>query len=561
MFSAFRRVVGIGAGAVALALALSPVAAAQGGAENWHNAHRLGGSRAFYTPPLKTAASLKQMAAKKGMAEDIREVLRESGIPETADAVIATLAGATSSVKGGSCSDATPADGVIVECEVQPGSTLLWMAYRPTLRKGHRAPERLEYVRWAGKKPFEAYLFRVTNDYKIYTFIVPKPCANLSLMSVKEIEGEPASISVDRVCDPNGTLHETVRASGRDLARVQRVSVTINGQPAGEMTAPSWTFTSNKSGDYTFDATDTRGRPYAVTPRTAHVDACPLPAPPRKPTVVAPTCKVALSFVRVKGGYEITVDATRSTTGTSEVAPAVTVDLRDDTGAAVGQTLTLDSSLTAKNTVRKPGTYRATATVSTPRAVETGGYRYEGTATCEDSVTIEKPAGQVSVFVDALVGKDRRVRPVDDRTTIGGGPVIANSGPTDFAQCSPLVGVKVGVAKRFHNDWEIAGAAGIAVSLVTDNNEVREHEVMADIEANKYLNSGVFLGTGLSLWDVTHSDTFTPAWMLHFGVPLGNHPTHQAYFLVEGRLFFDHIDDIQNNYQFWGGVRIHFGRH
>ena len=43
---------------------------------------------------------------------------------------------------------------------------------------------------------------------------------------------------------------------------MQRVSVAINGQPAGELTAPSWTFTSNKPGDYTFEATDAKGRSY-----------------------------------------------------------------------------------------------------------------------------------------------------------------------------------------------------------------------------------------------------------------------------------------------------------
>jgi hypothetical protein len=45
--------------------------------------------------------------------------------------------------------------------------------------------------------------------------------------------------------------------------------------------------------------------------------------------------------------------------------------------------------------------------------------------------------------------------------------------------------------------------------------------------------------------------------MLHFGVPLATHPKHPLYFLGEGRLFFDHIDDISNNYQFWVGVRVH----
>jgi hypothetical protein len=548
MFSAFRRVFAIGTGAVVLALALAPVAAAQGGgAETWYNARRLGGSMAFYKPPLRTAAGLKQMAAKKGVAEDIRAVLRESGIPETADAVIATLAGATSSVKGGFCSDATPADGIIVECDVQPGSTLLWMAYRPNARKGNRTPGRLENVRWAGTKPFGAFLFRVTNDYKIYTFIVPKPCANMSLMSVKEIEGEPVGISVDRVCDPKGNLRETIRASGRDLERVQRVSVAINGQPAGELTAPSWTFTSNRSGDYTFDAIDTKGRPYPVTPRTAHVDACPLPEPPRKPTVVQPTCNVVLSAVRVKGGYEITVDATRSTTGTSEVAPAVTVALRDDTGAAVGQTLTLDSSLTGKIMVRQPGTYRATATVSTPRVVEAGGNRYEGTVTCEESVTIEKPIGHVSVFIDALAGKERRVRPIEGTNL-------------EFAQCSPLLGLKFGVAKRFQNQWELAGVVGVAISLVTDDQKVNESALFVDAEVNKYLSGGSFIGTGLSLWDLTRRDTFTPAWLLHFGLPLTKNANHPVFFIGEGRLFFDHIGDVRNNYLLWGGVRVHFGK-
>ena len=114
------------------------------------------------------------------------------------------------------------------------------------------------------------------------------------------------------------------------------------------------------------------------------------------------------------------------------------------------------------------------------------------------------------------------------------------------------------MAKRFTNNWEVAGAAGVAISLVHDEDKVNESEVFVDAELNKYLSGGSFLGTGLSLWDITRSDTFTPAWMLHFGIPLGDHPAHPVYFLAEGRLFFDNIDDVSNNYQFWGGVRVHF---
>lgn len=161
-------------------------------------------------------------------------------------------------------------------------------------------------------------------------------------------------------------------------------------------------------------------------------------------------------------------------------------------------------------------------------------------------------------FIDALMGKDRRVREIGDRTTNDGRAIFANAGPGEFAQCSPILGVKLGVAKRFENNWELAGAAGVAFSLVSQDDKVREHQFLVDVEANKYLDGGVFLGTGLSLWDITHSDNFTPAVLVHVGVPLTKSVAHPLYFLVEGRSFLDHADDLRNNYQFWGGIRLHF---
>jgi len=548
MSRVIHRTWAIGAAAVVVGLAMASVAAAQTSTGAVRNATHLGGPTAFYAPPLRNVASVKQMMAKKGMANDVRTVLRDNGIPETGDAVVATLSGATSSVKGGFCDEATPADGVIVECEFRPGSTLLWMAYRPNAPKRDRTPGRIENVKWAGAKPFKAFLFRVTNDYKIYTFVMPLVCANLSLMSVTEIPGEPVAVSVDRVCDPKtGNLRATAKASSKDLERVQRITVAINGQRAGEMTASSWSFTSTTAGEYTFDATDAKGRPYAVAQRSIRVEVCPLPPKPAPKTVVAPTCGVMLTAARVKGGYEISVDATKSSTGASGVAPSVAIELRDDKGASVGQK-TLDGSLTGKIIVKRHGAYRAMATVTTPQAVEVGNFRYEGTATCDASVTIEKPAGP-AFFIDVLGGKERRERPVEGTTT-----------DQSFAQCSPLAGVKFGVGKRFQNDWELAGVGGVAISLVTDDHKVKESALFFDLELNKHMSNGVFIGTGLSAWDVTRSDTWTPAWLLHFGIPLAKGEKHTLYFLGEGRLFFDHIDNIQNNYLVWAGFRMRFGK-
>ena len=103
------------------------------------------------------------------------------------------------------------------------------------------------------------------------------------------------------------------------------------------------------------------------------------------------------------------------------------------------------------------------------------------------------------------------MRPIAGRTTVNGSKVVGNAGVgnIDFAQCSPILGFKIGAAKKFSNDWEVAGAVGLAFSLVSDDNKVREHEVLVDLEANKYLSGGAYLGTGAFLF--LHS-RLTRAW-------------------------------------------------
>jgi hypothetical protein len=139
---------------------------------------------------LTNLASLKRMASTKGMADDIRKVLSDTGVSDTSDAVVAMLSGGAPSTKGGSCLGATPADGVLLECDFPVGSTLEWMAYRPNIGRGDRTPGLINKFRWAGAKPFGAFLFRVTNSRGVYTFVVPKPCGNLSLMNFVEARRE-----------------------------------------------------------------------------------------------------------------------------------------------------------------------------------------------------------------------------------------------------------------------------------------------------------------------------------------------------------------------------------
>jgi hypothetical protein len=387
---------------VALILSASFVSAQPArDAEGYRAARRLGGSTSFHKPALTNPDSIKRMSATKGMTDDIRKVLGDAGLSDTADDVVAMLSSGAPAQAVGSCATAMPAEGVMVECDFQRGATLEWMAYRPNVGRGDRTPSRIEKFRWAGRESFKAFLFRVTEDNRIHTFVVPKACGNLSLMSVQEIKRE--------------------------------------------------------------------------TP--------PAPAPPPQAAPIAPP--------------------------PPPPAPAVVVEPPPPAPAVMTEAAPAIASVKAS-----------------------------------------------PFFFDVLAGKDRRVRPTDGRETVDGSVPFANAGPGEYAQCSPLLGFKFGMAKRFDNDWELAGAAGIAVSLIREDTYVREHQIFADVELNKYVGGGAFIGTGISLWDITHSDTITPAWMLHFGIPLTK--ARPIYFVGQARMYLDNADDIKNNYLLWGGVRVHF---
>lgn len=337
----------VGVSTVAALGAQPRTAVAQdGGAVVVQDVRRLGGSTAFYRTPLTNVASLKRMSDDPRVVANIRTVLDQGGVGSLADRVVAAFTGATASVVGGRCADATPAEGVIVECDVQPGQTLQWMAHRP---RG-TAPALLQNIRWAGARPFRAYLFRVTEGDRTYTFVVPKVCGNVSLLSMEE----------------------------------KRVPV------AATVVEP----------------------PFVAPPPPAVAPVLVESPPPPPPTFEQPA------------------------------APMI-----------------------ATTAVRR-----------TP------------------------------FFVDGLFGKERRTRPVE--------------GAIDAAQCSPMAGVKFGVSKRFDNDWELGGTAGVAVGLTTADERVREDAFFVEVEGNRYLGRHVFVGVGVSMWDLSHSDTITPAAMVHVGLPI-----------------------------------------
>ncbi len=152
---------------------------------------------------------------------------------------------------------------------------------------------------------------------------------------------------------------------------------------------------------------------------------------------------------------------------------------------------------------------------------------------------------KVDPFIMGAFGKQRRTLEEE----VGGASTIGS-------YCDVLLGFKGGVQYIASPKFMIAPAVGLALNL----DEGSRTAVFGDVEFNRVFENGGLVGTGLGLWDVFDGDNLTLNWLVHAGVPLARYAdgAARALFIAEGRLFFDEIDNIENNYQFWGGIRYIF---
>jgi hypothetical protein len=176
---AVPRIVAVLALIVALAGAMDLLAASTAQAQdNYKTLTRLGGGNRF-DPPLKDRAAVQKWAAKKRTQTAITQVLEKAGLSSLNATVIDIL------------TKASPDQ--LKETEVQPGTTMVWMAFR----RGGAKPDIVRNVKWGGKKPFPGFMFIIDDLNQTYTFVLPKPCSNLSLIS-SEPSREKARLDAEK---------------------------------------------------------------------------------------------------------------------------------------------------------------------------------------------------------------------------------------------------------------------------------------------------------------------------------------------------------------------------
>ena len=116
-----------------------------------------------------------------------------------------------------------------------------------------------------------------------------------------------------------------------------------------------------------------------------------------------------------------------------------------------------------------------------------------------------------------------------------------------------LLVVKGGVAVKLAEHVAFAPAVGVAVNI----DDIERTSLFADAEIDVLFGPGAYVGTGVTVRDLTHIDSVTAGVLLTAGVPVWKSDARmdQLLFGVEYRYLYAPLSDPDVNYQFWVGLK------
>ncbi len=239
-----------------------------------------------------------------------------------------------------------------------------------------------------------------------------------------------------------------------------------------------------------------------------------------------PICSITASPLPVKAGQPFTVDlsGSRVAAGVRGGIKSARVEVVDPKGAVV------DSF-----ELGAPGLRRSDVTIRkdrTLRAVVTDEAGQVSTNTCELQADVR--GGGLPIFVGAYAGKER---------------FFQDEPPYPGGRCAAIIGAEVGIQPKIAENTELEAAFGVKVNLRDSENT----SVFGDIAVNQIFGK-VFLGGGVSAWDLTESDTRSIALLLQTGFDLTSDGKLQL--VAQARAPFNKMRDLDSNYMVWGGFRF-----
>jgi hypothetical protein len=183
--------------------------------------------------------------------------------------------------------------------------------------------------------------------------------------------------------------------------------------------------------------------------------------------------------------------------------------------------------------------------IHTLRAVVTDEANQTSTNACEAQVDVK---GGFPLFVGGYFGKERLLHDdAEDHDDIALAPGAALA----LAQCAPMAGFQVGVQPMIGDNAQFEASLGVKFPF--DDDDVAHTALFAEAAVNRVLSRG-FFGGGVSWWDIGKDSTGVGL-LLQGGFDLDKDGKWQL--VGQTRVpFFNQFDDIDNNYQFWGGLRF-----
>jgi hypothetical protein len=375
-------------------------------------------------------------------------------------------------------------------------------------------------IKWGGDpKGFEAFEVPFKWDGWDWRLYVPFACGNFWLEAEKvELVKPTVSVSSGDVC-----LAQPVPLAVKVTDAV-KVELTVDGQTRAldPNNLPS-TLGALGLGDHQVSVTATSKDGLSATDgKKFVVRSCP------------PTCdalSVTPARIRLRNTVEVAARASVNPAyGSSQSIRQIVVTVNGPAGTQ----MSFDGGSGSKNW--KPeaiGDYTITA-------VATDSLGQQSAACPAATLRVDRPA--VVPFGAAFLGKERLEQEYENDA----GRMLATG------VCSAIFGAKGGALFALGETGDFELAAGVKVNL-EEGDRGEATSIFVDAAAQRLLGRG-FIGGGLSAWDLTESDTRSIGALIQGGIDLDSKGKFQ--FTVEGRLPFNKLDDVDNNYQFWGGIRI-----
>jgi hypothetical protein len=475
-----------------------------------HKATRLGNPATRFSKALKKPDDVRLLVRGEKTKADVAAVLNEIGWKGNMEDL-----------------DRAAATAEITVSAIPPGTRLPFMASRK-----NRKPHALVDVLWAGRKPIEAFTFDFSSNCERYRFQVPHACGNFWVEDLGKDTTDPKCLP-----PPPPPVVSLSGAGEACVTQPVEYTVTVKNPPADNGIALSFQGKEVATGRLT-DGTYRYTFPGAPTPGSYEVKATSGGVTGTTTLQVKPclpTCGITVSPQPAKAGKPITVDLTgsRVASGVKGGIKTAKVEIVDAKGTVV-QTVDMSGGALSRNDVviKKSG-------VHTVRAVVTDEASQTSTNACEAQVDVK---GGPPVFLGGYFGKERLTHndasDHPDRVPF-----------TEFSRCSPEFGLQVGVQPKIGENGQFEAAVGLKIPTDSDAHTT----AFLDGAVNRVLSRG-FFGGGVSWFDIG-KDSGGVALLLQGGFDLDKDGKWQL--VGQTRVpFFNRADDIDNNYQFWGGLRF-----